>query len=154
MFWIAVNRLIWYRNIRYLNCNALHKLQFSKTKTYMDKGIIYCQVVRLKILVLLTNWSMRLLLFHNISSLSWRKMAVHLDLGFIALSNIIYITDIPNDLLSYMLTRKYLNPQKSAKVHWEESVKINTSLLIYFATNKHCWIKCFSSFWMVVPKKK
>ena len=102
-----------FRNIRNFICNALYTLQFSKTKTRVNTGIIYCQVVSLKILVLLANWSMRLLVFHNISSLSWRKMALHLDLGFIALSNIIYITYIPNDLLSYILARKYLNPPKN-----------------------------------------
>ena len=108
----SANHVIWHRNIRNFICNALYTLQFTKTKTHMNTGIIYCQVVSLKILVLLANWSMRLLVFHNISSLSWRKMALHLDLGFIALSNIIYITDIANDLLGYILTQKYLNPQK------------------------------------------
>lgn len=49
-------------------------------------------------------------------------MVVHLDRGFIALGNIIYITDIPNAFLSYILTRKYLNPQKKVLKHTQKKL--------------------------------
>ena len=44
-----------YRFISNIISIVLYKLQFSKRKTYTNKGIIYCQVVSLEILVLLTN---------------------------------------------------------------------------------------------------